>query len=173
MKTFKERREWAISSCRKAQMRLTSVREAILSFLAQRRTPASLEMVSQADGVRGQCDSTTVYRTLMMFKEAELIRLVGTPRKASYFVLNTPGDSAHFLICRRCGCVTELPLPDPMSVEIGRIASASGFSPTPQDCEIHGLCVSCQTALKTQVVPSKLIIRVAGNVAHSKGDFLE
>ena len=106
-----------MTSCRKARMRLTSVRTAILSFLAQRRTPASLEMISLADGVRGECDTTTVYRTLMMFKDAELIRLVGTPRKASYFVLNAPGDSAHFLICRRCGCVTELPLPDPMSAE--------------------------------------------------------
>ena len=152
-------------------MRLTSVREAILSFLAQRRTPVSLEMVSQADGVRGQCDSTTVYRTLMLFKEAELIRLVGTPRKASYFVLNAPGDSAHFLICRRCGCVTELPLPDTVSAEIERIASAQGFSPKPQDCEIYGRCASCQASLKTQVVPSKLVVRIAGKIAPSKRDF--
>lgn len=160
MKTFKERHRWALSSCRTAQMRLTPVREAILSFLAQRCTPASLEMVSQADGVRGKCDATTVYRTLMMFKEAELVRAVGTPRKASYFVLNAPGDSTHFLICRRCGCVAELPLPDPMSAAIGCIASARGFSPTPQDWEVHGLCENCHTALKTQTVPSKLIIRV-------------
>ena len=87
MKTFKERSAWAISSCRKAGMRLTPAREAILSFLAQRRTPASLEMISQAEGVRGQCDATTVYRTLMLFKDAELVRVVGTPRKTSYFVL--------------------------------------------------------------------------------------
>ena len=171
MKTFKERRAWATASCRKARMRLTPVRMAILSFLAQQRTPASLEMVSQADGVRGKCDSTTVYRTLMLFKEAELVRLVGTPRKASYFVLNAPGDSAHFLICHHCGCVTELPLPDPLSAEIGRIASARGFSPTPADCEVHGLCANCQVRLKTQVVPSKLVIRVAGKVAPSKRNF--
>jgi len=166
MKTLTERRAWAISSCRKARMRLTPVREAILSFLAQRRTPASLEMVSQADGVRGQCDPTTVYRTLMLFKEAELIRLVGTPRKASYFALNAPGDSAHFLICRRCGCVTELPLPDPMSAEIGRIASSRGFSPTPADCEVHSLCKNCQAAHKTQIMPSKLIVHVKTSTAH-------
>ncbi len=166
MKTFKERNAWAISSCQKARMRLTPVREAILSFLAQQRTPASLEMVSQAEGVRGQCDSTTVYRTLMLFKEADLVRVVGTPRKASYFVLNAPGDSAHFLICRRCGCVTELPLPDPVSAEIGRIASSRGFSPTPSDCEVHGLCENCQATLKMQVVPSKLAVRVTTSTAH-------
>ena len=137
-------------------MRITSVRAAILSFLAQRRMPASLKMVSQADGVRGHCESTTVYRTLMMFKEAKLVRVVPTPQKASYFVLNTPDDTAHFLICRQCGCVAELPLPGPMSAEIGRIASARGFSPMPQDCEVHSLCSNCQMVEKTQVLPSKL-----------------
>ena len=157
VKTFKQRYQWAISSCRKAGMRLTPVREAILSFLAQRRMPTTLEMLSQADGVRGRCNLTTVYRTLMMFKEAELVRIVPIPRKASYFVLNIPSDTAHFLICRGCGCITELPLPEPMSAEIGRIASARGFSPTLQDCEVHGFCASCQIARKTQVPPSKLI----------------
>ena len=141
-------------------MRLTPVRAAILSFLAQLRTPASLEMISRADGVRGKCDATTVYRTLMMFKEAELVRLVGTPRKASYFVLNAPGDSVHFLICRNCGCVIELPLPDPLSAEIGRIASTRGFSSAPADCEVHGLCKYCQAARNTQIMPSKLIVHV-------------
>lgn len=158
MKTFKERYEWATSSCRKARMRLTPVREAILSFLAQRRTPATLEMVSQADGVRGQCDSTTVYRTLMMFKEAELARLVGTPGKASCFVLNVPGEDAHFLICRRCGCIAEMPLPHGLSAAIGRIASAHGFSLMPQDCEIYGLCADCQAARKAKVFPAKLTV---------------
>lgn len=165
MKTSKERRAWAMASCRKARMRLTSVRIAILSFLARRRTPASLEMISLGDGVRGRCDTTTVYRTLMMFQEAELIRLVGTPRKASYFVLNAPGDSAHFLICRGCGCVVELPLPDPLSAEIGRLASARGFSPAPADCEVHGLCESCRAARKTQIMPSKLPVSVNPSTA--------
>jgi Fe2+ or Zn2+ uptake regulation protein len=171
MKTFKERHEWAMSSCREAQMRLTPVREAILSFLARQRTPATLEMVSQADGVRGECDATTVYRTLMMFKEAELVRLVGTPRKASCFVLNTPDDSAHFLICRCCGCVNELPLSNLVSAEIGRIASSRGFSSMPQDCEVYGLCENCQASGKTHVAPSKLIVRVAHTAAPSKRDF--
>lgn len=162
MKTIKERQAWATTLCRKAGIRLTPVREAILRFLAQRRAPVSLEMVSQADGVKDRCNSTTVYRTLMMFQEAELVRLVPTPQKASYFVLNAPGDAAHFLICRQCGCVIELPLPDPMSAEIRRLASARGFSPAPQECEIHGLCKSCQTKRSAQVLPSKLISGAGG-----------
>ena len=150
---------WATTSCRKGQMRLTPVREAILSFLAQQRVPATLKMVARADGVRGRCDETTVYRTLMMFKEAELIRLVGTPRKANYFVLNVPDDSADFLICRRCGCIAELSLPGHVSAEIGRIVSARGFSPMKQDFEIHGLCADCHSKNQTQTMPTKLMVR--------------
>jgi Fe2+ or Zn2+ uptake regulation protein len=156
-----------MASGRKAQMRLTAVREAILSFLAERRTPASLEIISQAEGVRGKCGSTTVYRTLMLFKEAELIRVVGTPRKASYFVLNAPGDNMHFLICRNCGRVTELPLPEVLSTEIGRIASVRGFSPIPADCEVQGLCTSCQGS-KSHVMPSKLKVCRGTSVAHKR-----
>jgi len=170
MRTFKERSAWAISSCRKAQMRLTPVREAILAFLAQQRLPATLEMILQADNVRGKRDETTVYRTLMMFKEAELVRVVGTPRKASSFVLNAPGDSANFLICRRCGCITELLLPRPMAAEIARLVSARGFSPKQQICEILGLCASCQVESNNQIVPSKLIVRVVDKMASSKRD---
>jgi Fe2+ or Zn2+ uptake regulation protein len=168
MKNMEQRFLWATTFCRKAQMRLTPVREAILSFLARRQIPATLEMVSQADGVWERCDVTTVYRTLMMFKEADLVRLVGSPRKASYFVLNIPDESSHFLVCRRCGSITALPLPDTITAEIERIVSARGFSPTPQDCEVFGLCATCQDASKTQAIPSKLIVRATGEVARSK-----
>lgn len=125
-------------------------------------------MVSEAEGVRGQCDPTTVYRTLMMFKEAKLVRLAGTLRKASYFVLSVPGDPAHFLIRTRCGRITELPLPGAVAAEIERLAAAQGFASTPPECEIFGLCASCQEASQSHVAPSKLMIRVAGRVVPSE-----
>ncbi len=156
MKTIKERELWATAFCRKAGMRLTPVRQAILAFLAQQRMPVSLEALSQAAGIRGHCDSSTVYRTLMLFQEAELVRLVPTPQKASYFVLNTPGDTAHFLVCRQCGRIAELPLPNTTSAQIGRLASRHGFSPAPQACEIHALCADCQIDRSRQITPSKL-----------------
>ena len=157
MKTFQQRYQWAMQSCRKAGMRITPIREAILSFLAQHYLPANLEMVAEAEGVIGRCDSTTVFRTLTMFKQAEFVRTVHTPAKSRYFVLNIPGDNLNFLICRECGCVTELPLSSPMKAKIERIALARGFSATSQNCEVHGLCTNCQSTRKTQVPPSKLI----------------
>jgi Fur family transcriptional regulator, zinc uptake regulator len=163
VKTPEQRLALALKVCAELRMRVTPVRKALLIFFAAKRIPVTVETALQAAGIRGCCDATTVYRTLMMFKEADLVRLVGMPGKANYFMLNVPGDTNHFLICRRCGCVAELPLSDPMSAEMGRIASSRGFSPTSQDYEIHGLCEQCQAASKTQVKPSKLIIRAAVN----------
>lgn len=55
-----QRLAWAVAACRNSQMRLTPLRQAMLAFLATQRMPVSLEMIAQADGVRGQCDTTPV-----------------------------------------------------------------------------------------------------------------
>jgi Fe2+ or Zn2+ uptake regulation protein len=68
MKTDQERLAWALEACGRAQVRMTPVRRAILSFVAVCRTPVNLDLLEQADGVRGQCDATTVYRTLILFR---------------------------------------------------------------------------------------------------------
>jgi Fe2+ or Zn2+ uptake regulation protein len=140
----------------------------MLTILANRRMPISLDMITRADGISGKFDGATVYRTLMMFKEAELVRVVGTPRKATYFVLNYPDESGHFLICRRCGCISELPLPQTAATAIKRLALARGFSVTPQDCEVYGFCHECQLARLKSVCPSKLIVRRDENHASYK-----
>lgn len=135
---------------------MTPVRHAMLSFLASNHTPATLQTIIRADGIRGVCNTTTVYRTLMLFKEADIVRPVGTPHKTSYFMLNVPDDAGHFLICRRCGSIVELPLPEAMVKQIHHIAASRGFVSTRRDFEIHGLCDSCQSARERAVVPSKL-----------------
>jgi len=158
MKTAEERLRWALEICRNAQMRATPVREAILFFLATQRLPVSLETVSRSEKIHGRCNATTIYRTLMMFKEAGIVRLVGTPQKASYFLLNAPGQKNHFLICRRCGCTTELPLPESMCKSISQIAAAQGFSTAEQDCEVYGYCQTCHTVRQKETAPSKLSV---------------
>ena len=158
MKTPEEQFVWAISVCSVAQMRVTPVRRAILHFLATSRVPVTLEMISQAEGVRGHCDATTVYRTLMLFKEADIVRLVGSSRKESYFCLNVPGENNHFLICRECGRTVLLRLPVLTVKEIAAAAATSGFSPAKQDYEVHGVCNDCQQARQNEPLPSKLTI---------------
>jgi len=158
MKLAEEQFVWAISVCSVAQMRVTPVRRAILRFLATSPMPVTLELIAQAEGVRGHCAGTTVYRTLMLFTEADIVHLVGSSRKKSYFWLNVPGGNNHFLICRACGRTVPLNLPLPTETQISEAAAASGFSPAKQDYEVHGVCNACQQARQREPLPSKLAV---------------
>ena len=158
MKTAADQSIWTFSICKAAQMRLTPVRRAILQFLATSRVPVTLEKISQAEGVLGQCDVTTVYRTLMLFKAADIVRLVGSSRKESLFCLNVPGKNNHFLVCRDCGRTVSLHLGAATESEIAAAAALSGFSPSKQDYVVHGICNDCQKSRQRESLPSKLIV---------------
>jgi Fe2+ or Zn2+ uptake regulation protein len=157
VKLAPQRLAWSLEACRRLRLRLTPTRRAILGFLADRRTPSTLELIAAADGVRGGCDATTVYRTLMLFKEAGLVRLVSSPRKQSCFLLNVPGEGGNLLICRHCGETVELQLPPAFTEDIGRLCAQQGFAPDQWDCVVHGLCLRCEQELKNKVIPTKLI----------------
>jgi Fe2+ or Zn2+ uptake regulation protein len=80
----------------------------------------------------------------MMFKEAGLLRLVGTPHKVSHFVLNVPGESNHFLICQHCGQMAELPAVKALTRLEQTLAETKGFSAIYHELEVYGICPSCR-----------------------------
>ncbi|MCL4789309.1 MAG: transcriptional repressor [Verrucomicrobia bacterium] len=156
MKTAEQRKSWALQVCLQAKMRLTPIREKILAFLAVQHLPVSLEAVTQADGIQGSCDAATAYRTLMLFKEADIVRFVGSSRKESHFCLNGPDENNHFLICRECGRTVLLRVTPTALNEISAAVAASGFSLSRQDHEIHGVCNTCQQRRVREPLPNKL-----------------
>jgi Fe2+ or Zn2+ uptake regulation protein len=164
MKDAQQRLSWALGVCLQAKMRLTPIREKLLAFLAARRVPVSLEAVTQTEGMRGSCDSATVYRTLMLFRELEVIRQVSLPNKISYFVLNVPGESSHFLICRCCGEITELPSAESLAHLESQVAARRGYTKLYHELEFFGVCPSCQKH-PPGVVCAKLQPRMRANGA--------
>ncbi len=144
MKDFAQRRAWALQACRQLQMRLTPVREKILDFLATQRVPVSLNTLMQAEELRGVCDATTAYRTLMLLREVEVLRQVGLPDKVSFFVLNVPGENNHFLICRQCGAITELPAESHCEHMELDVAAAHGYAQLYHELQFFGICPACQ-----------------------------
>lgn len=125
-------------------MRLTPIREKILAFLAAQCVPVSLETVIQADSIRGSCDAATVYRTLMLLCELEVIRQVGLPNKISYFVLNPPGESSHLLVCRCCGAISELPASQSMAALEQEVTAVQGYTRLYHELVFFGICPACQ-----------------------------
>jgi len=144
MKTAEQRKSWALQVCLQAKMRLTPIRERILAFLAAQHLPVSLEAVTQAEGIQDACDAATAYRTLMLLRELEVIRQVSLPNKISYFVLNIPGESTHFLVCRCCGAISELPPSESVAAVEREIAATQGYSRLYHEAVFLGICPACQ-----------------------------
>jgi Fur family ferric uptake transcriptional regulator len=138
------RLDWALRRCAEARLRVTAGRRDILAALARRRAPVTLAQVAELEGVRGRCDATTVYRTLMLLAQMELVRQIRLPDKISYFVLNAPGERLDYLICRRCGAVRDLPAVDAVRELEEEIRGAHGYSAVYHELEIYGICPSCQ-----------------------------
>ena len=125
-------------------MRLTPIREKILAFLAAQRIPVSLDAIMRTDNIRGSCDAATGYRTLMLLCELEVVRQVGLPHKMSYFVLNVPGESAHFLICRSCGAISELPASESIAALKDAVTKTQGYARIYHEVVFFGICPICQ-----------------------------
>lgn len=96
----------------------------------------------------------------MLFKELEVIRQVSLPDKNSYFVLNMPGESSHFLICRCCGQITELPVVESVAQLEREVATAQGYVRLYHELEFFGVCPACQKH-PAGVVCSKLQPRMS------------
>lgn len=155
MKTPDERLAWALAECRRLQMRLTPVREKMLVLLATQRVPVSLHTLMQTEELRGVCNATTAYRTLMLLREVEVLRQVGLPDKVSFFVLNVPGENNHFLICRQCGAITELPAESHCEHMEHGVAAAHGYAQLYHELQFFGICPACQKQ-PARVISAKL-----------------
>jgi Fur family ferric uptake transcriptional regulator len=144
MKSAADRFAWALTYCQKVRLRVTPARELVLNQLAVHCNPLSFEALIAAEPLRDRCDAATVYRTLMLLKDAEIIRQIGLPQKTSYFVLNSPDTICQYLICRRCGSISELALGRAVQRLAQTKAASRGFSATYLELEVYGFCPECQ-----------------------------
>ncbi len=155
MKDSTQQLAWALNACRRLQLRLTPVREKVLAFLAAQRVPVSLAELMQAEDLQGVCDATTAYRTVMLLCDAEVLRQVGLPDKVSLFVLNIPGENNHFLVCRQCGTITELPTGSHCESMEQAVAASHGYKQLYHELQFFGICPTCQKQ-PARVISTKL-----------------
>jgi Fe2+ or Zn2+ uptake regulation protein len=154
-----ERLAWALARCQEIRLRMTVARERILRYLADHPGPMSWEMLAGAETLRGRCDPATIYRTLILLKESDIVRQLSLPHKVTYFALNVPSDNSAHLICRRCGNIFALSLPKSVMRDIQLVAAVNGFSWPNHELDFYGLCHECQTARQKEILPSKLRVR--------------
>lgn len=113
--------EEACSRLKSAGLRITRPRIAILTVLAERREPASIEQIHSELGP-GRCDLVTVYRCIAAFDEINLVRraffLEGTCR----YEINLGAPSRYPVVCRRTRRVEDLDAET--AAELGRTLHA-------------------------------------------------
>jgi Fur family transcriptional regulator, zinc uptake regulator len=133
-----ERFSWALRQCEKLHLRMTEARRAVLACLASHEKPLNLDAISDADELKQRFNAATIYRSVMLLKEAKLVREIRVQHKHRCFALNSPEQSVAYLICRGCGSIS--------AAETDKII-AELFSPTIffkiEALEIHGLCPKC------------------------------
>jgi Fe2+ or Zn2+ uptake regulation protein len=136
-----EEMTWAV---REAGYRLTQPRLAVLQVLQENsRYLSPTEICERGRALYPSLGLVTVYRTLELLDELGLARRVhGRGNCHGYARANSA--SGHYLVCHRCGQVTEFPC-EGMGEIIEIVQQRSGFTVEEHLLELGGLCPACQS----------------------------
>ncbi|MEA3339779.1 MAG: Fur family transcriptional regulator [Chloroflexota bacterium] len=129
---------------RAAGYRLTRPRRAVLRVVAeatQALTPA--QMHEQARMRYPQTGLVTVYRTLELLAELDLVRRIHTEEGCHGYVPVAMGEAGHHLVCTSCHQAVEFPCTG-MEETLAGVERLTGFSIQEHWLELFGLCPACQ-----------------------------
>ena len=129
-------------SLRKAGLRVTRQRVAVLEALAARKELVTAqELHHELRGRAGAPGLATIYRTLSALAEAGELDTV--PRGDEQAFRLCGSGHHHHLVCQSCGLVQEV---DSEEVEawVARVARRRGFRVTGHTADIYGLCRACR-----------------------------
>ncbi len=133
-----------IDKLRERHQRVTSQRLVIFRALNASHQHLTAEQVLDAvSPALPGIAMPTVYATLLLLEELDLVRRVATGSGAVLFDSRV-GPHAH-TVCRRCGAIADLEAPDAPPEALER-ASAAGFAPDHAQLLIWGLCADCLAA---------------------------
>lgn len=140
------RLEQAAQTCAARGAQLTALRREVLRLVLEADGPVTAyQLLDRLKQVRAGAVPPTVYRALDFLLAQGLIHRI---ERLNAFVACPESDHQHtaqFLICRRCGSVTEL---DDTGVAraLDDAARRQGFHPSHAVVEIEGLCTACASS---------------------------
>jgi Fur family peroxide stress response transcriptional regulator len=141
MTTYQHSDTSAIQALRSKGYKATPQRIAICRFvLSSRDHPCAQQVYNQVKKIHTTVSLATVYKTLQVLKNLNLIQELNLPQGQARF------DSymkPHInLVCLQCGNIVDLD--DTTSIEITRkVVAAAKFKPKGQRIDIFGTCREC------------------------------
>jgi Fur family ferric uptake transcriptional regulator len=126
-----------------AGCRITASRRAVMRVLTKADTPLSpQEILEQAQAVHRKLGLVTVYRTLNLLTEMNLVRRVHREDGCHGYLFTSPGHR-HALVCRYCGRAVEFAGEDDLHALIERVEARTGYRVDDHLLQLFGLCPNC------------------------------
>ncbi|MFN8138533.1 MAG: transcriptional repressor [Fimbriimonadales bacterium] len=136
----------ALELLKEAGFRVTKPRVIVIRALGGTRRPLGAYQIRDLVGAAGgKIDVVSIYRILAVLEGAGLVHRIGAV-DGYLACTGRPGEESKtlHLICKKCGCVEELPLTQAAGIEIGVAASRQGFLSENTFVEAVGVCEHCR-----------------------------
>ncbi|MBX3738103.1 MAG: transcriptional repressor [Candidatus Didemnitutus sp.] len=140
----------ALARIRKAGMRVTKPRVALIESLARRQAPVAIETLHHELTVQ-KCDLVTVYRCLGAFEKIGIVRRSFRHNGTSMYELVLSQQPKHYhIVCKSCGATEPV---DYFPIEgVERVLRERGYSELTHLVEFFGVCPACQQTAATNRV---------------------
>lgn len=133
--------DFAITSLKRGNLRITEPRKALLRELIASSKPLSAEELHTQLGADSY-DLVTVYRNLDTFASAGIATRIPTESGKSLYELNAEEHHHHHIICRKCHRAEKL---DHCEIEkLETLAAKLGFTEVTHVLELYGICDDCR-----------------------------
>jgi Fe2+ or Zn2+ uptake regulation protein len=128
----------------KKGLRLTHPRQVVVSILKTSASPLTPQTIYQRSIERNSdIGLVSVYRTLDLLSELDLVRRVHGHEGCHGYVLASPGHH-HHLVCHQCGHAVEFTGSNDLSEFIKGIEKETGFIIDEHILQLYGICPQCQ-----------------------------
>ncbi|MCU0861086.1 MAG: transcriptional repressor [Methanomassiliicoccales archaeon] len=134
----------AVEALRSKGYKATPQRIAICQIaLKSKAHPSAQRVYEEVKKVYPTVSLATVYKTLEVLRELDLVQEINSPKGQARF---DPNVSPHInLICLKCDRITDL---DDITVEeiTSKVAAATDFKPAGKHMDVYGICGRCSAA---------------------------
>jgi len=135
--------EWE-AKLTEAGYRITAARRAVMQVLLLATAPLSpQELHTRGRAIHPALGLVSVYRTLDLLEQLELVRRVHLDDGCHGYLLASPGHR-HALLCRCCGQAVEFPGGEDLSALIAEVQRSTGYRVEDHLLQLIGLCPACQ-----------------------------
>jgi Fe2+ or Zn2+ uptake regulation protein len=125
-------------------LRLTHPRREVVAILNAAAKPLTPQSIYQRSVERkSEIGLVSVYRTLELLSELNLVRRVHGHDGCHGYVLASPGHH-HHLVCRICGKAVEFSGSADLTEFITKIQKETGYKIDEHILQLYGICPKCQ-----------------------------